>query len=61
MKITNPGKDKWFKGTDRLFKVVRLSMQFCGQILKDSFETLTLFKVDVPNNKFGWYVFKIVF
>ena len=27
------------KGTDRLCKVVKLSMQCCGQILYDSFET----------------------
>ena len=27
------------KGSDRLCKVVELSMQSCGQILKDSFET----------------------
>ena len=28
-----------FIETDRLCKVVKLSMQCCGQILKDSFET----------------------
>ena len=33
-----------FKGSDRLCKVVELSMQYCGQILKDSFET---YKTDV--------------
>ena len=30
---------KLFKGSDRLCKVVELSMQSCGQILQDSFET----------------------
>ena len=30
---------EWFKGTDRLCKVVELSMQCCGQILQFSFET----------------------
>ena len=28
-----------FKGSNRLCKVVELSMQSCGQILKDLFET----------------------
>ena len=28
-----------FKGSDRLCKVVELSMQSCGQILEDLFET----------------------
>ena len=27
------------KGSDRLCKVVELSMQFCGKLLSDSFET----------------------
>ena len=27
------------KGSDRLCMVVKLSMQYCGQILQDSFET----------------------
>jgi len=28
-----------FKGSDRLCKVVELSMQCCGKLLSDSFET----------------------
>ena len=31
-----------FKGSDRLCKVVELSMQYCGQILQDSFETFEM-------------------
>ena len=61
-----------FKGTDRLCKVVELSMQCCGKILKDSFETYKTFprckiteiepKVDVQNHEFGrWYVFRFGF
>ena len=52
------------KGTDRLCKVVKLSMQCCGQILEDSFEPYKTFlrsvspeferKVDVQNRSFGW-------
>ena len=52
-----------FKGSDRLCKVVELSMQYCGQILKDLFETyktilrrvFTEFdrKVDFQNIFFG--------
>ena len=30
---------KGVKGSDRLCKVVELSMQFCGKLLSDSFET----------------------
>ena len=51
-----------FKGTDRLCKVDKLSMQCCGQILWDSFETYKTFpryiitefecKVDVQNHEF---------
>ena len=57
-----------FKGTDRLCKVVELSMQCCGHILSDSFETyktlprciITEFerKVDVQNPEFGWVRFQ---
>jgi len=32
------------KGTDRLWKVVELNMQCCGQILYDSFGHIKLFK-----------------
>ena len=45
-------------------KVVKLSMQRCGQILLDSFETYKTFyrsgnpklerKVDLHNHTFGW-------
>ena len=52
------------EGTDRLFKVVKLGMPCCGQILKDSFETyktcprfiITKFecKIDVQNHEFGF-------
>ena len=31
------------KGTDRLCNLFKLSMQCCGQILKDSFETYNTF------------------
>ena len=53
------------QGTDRLCKVIKLSMQCCGQILKDSFETYKTFprcinidtefecKDDVQNHEFG--------
>ena len=34
-----PGSDKAFKGSDQLCKVVELSMQSCGKLLSDSFET----------------------
>jgi len=49
------------KWTDRLCKAIKLSMQHCGQILKDSFETYKTFprfiiteferKVDVQNHE----------
>ena len=52
------------KGTDRLCKVVKLSMQCCGQILQGSFETYKTFPqciisefeyiVDAQNHEFGW-------
>ena len=46
-----------FKGTDRLCKVVELSMQCCGQILQDSFETYkTYFWVDT----LSVFFFKII-
>ena len=32
-----------FKGSDRLFKVVELSMQCCGKLLSDLFETYQTF------------------
>ena len=54
------------KGSDRLCMVVELSMQSCGQILWDSFETnktilrriFTEFdrKVDCQNHLFGWMI-----
>ena len=60
-----------FKGTDRPHKVVKLSMQCCGQILQDSFETYKTFyrsvnpeferKVDVQNRTFGWIRFQNFF
>ena len=34
---------KSFKGSDRLCKVVKLSMQCCGKLLSDSFETYKTF------------------
>ena len=56
------------KGTDRLCKVVKLSVQCCGQILKVSFETYKTFprciiteferKVDVQNHEFWWVHFQ---
>ena len=59
------------KGTDRLCKIVKLSMQCCGKILKDSIEAYTTFsrsvnpeferKVDVQNRIFGWIRFQNVF
>ena len=62
---------KIIKGTDRLCKVVELSMQCCGLIPYDSFETYKKFpqciiseferKVDVQNHEFGWVRFRIVF
>ena len=55
------------KETDRLCKVVEQSMQCCGQILQDSFETYKTFKrsvnpeferkVDVQNRTFEWIQF----
>ena len=56
------------KGSDRLFKVVELNMQCCGQILSDSFETSSWRSVnpeferkfDVQNFYLGdGYVFRI--
>ena len=59
---------KFVKGTDRLCKVIKLSMQCCGQILWDSFETYETFPrciisefeciVDVQNHEFGWVRFQ---
>ena len=61
----------FFKGTDRLCKVVKLSMQCSGQILSDSFETYKTFsrsvnpeferKFDVQNHEFGWVHLQICF
>ena len=58
----------FFKGTDRLCKVGKLSMQCCGQILQDSFEIYKIFPrciitefeciVDVQNHEFGWVRFQ---
>ena len=55
------------KGTDWLCQVVKLSMQCCGHILQDSFETYKTFTrciitefeciVDVQNHEFGWVRF----
>ena len=58
-----------FKGSDRLCKVVELSMQCYGKLLSDSFETYSTFyrsvnpvlerKFDVQNSYFGGgYVFR---
>ena len=33
----------FLKGSDRLCKVVKLSMQCCGKLLSDSFETYKIF------------------
>ena len=62
---------KAFKGKDRLFKVVEMSMQCCGQIPQDSFETSKTFlrsvnpeferKVDVQNRTVGGIRFQIFF
>ena len=60
------------KGSDRLCKVVELSMQCCGKLLSDSFETYKTFyrsvipefecKFDVQNSYFGGgYVYRISF
>ena len=39
-KISNNKKRTiYIKGTDQLCKVVKLSVQCCGKILQDSFET----------------------
>ena len=56
------------KVTDRLCKVVKLSMQCCGQILLDSFKTyktcprciITEFEciVNIQNHEFGWVRFQ---
>ena len=56
------------KGSDRLFKVVELNMQCCGQILSDSFETSSWRSVnpeferkfDVQNSSYfgGWIRFQ---
>ena len=59
-----------YKGSDRLCKLVELSMQFCEKLLSDSFETYLIFlrsvnpeierKFDVRNSYFeGGYVFRI--
>jgi len=60
-----------FKGSDRQCMVVELSMQCCGQVFWDSFETYKTFqrciitefacKVDVKNYEFEWDVFRIDF
>ena len=61
-----------FKWTDRLCELVKLSVQCCGQILWDSFETYKTFQrclitdfeciFDGQNHKFGsGYVFRIGF
>ena len=56
-----------FKVTDRLCKVVELSMQCSGQILEDTFETYNTpersvnpefeRKIDGQNRTFGWIRF----
>ena len=61
----------YFKGTDRLRKVVELSMQCSMDKFKDSFETYKTFwksvnpefelKVDVQNRIFGWIRFQNCF
>ena len=64
--------DSFVKGSDRLCKVVALSMQCCGKLLSDSFETYETFlrsvnpeferKFDGQNSYFGGgYVFRISF
>jgi len=35
--------DSIIKGSDRLCKVVELSIQYCGKLLSDSFETYKTF------------------
>ena len=57
-----------FKGSDRLCMVVKLSIQYCRHILKDSFETYKTIlrrifnefecKVDFQNHLFGWIRFE---
>ena len=44
-----------FKGTDRQCKVVKLSMQCCGQILQDSFESLKTINNNTKLNLFHCY------
>ena len=44
----------WIKGAGRLCKVVKLSMQCCGQILQDSFET---YMISMKNNN-NYYCLK---
>ena len=61
---SNNEGDIAFKGTDRLCKVVKLSMQCCRQIIWNSIKTYTTFprciatefehKVDIQNHEFGW-------
>ena len=56
-----------FKETHRLCKVVKLSMQCCGQIPQDSFETYKTFPrciitefeciVDIQNHELWWVRF----
>ena len=72
-RLGNRASGKWLlrkvlKGTDRLCKIVKLSMQCFGQILQDSFETYKTFPqciitefeyiVDVQNHEFGWVSFQ---
>ena len=64
-------KKNWFEGIDRLCKVVELSIQCCGKLLSDSFETYKTVnsvnseferKFDVRNFYFGGgYFFRISF
>ena len=59
------------KGSDRLCMVVELRMQYCGQILKGSFETYKTFlrciitefdrKGDFKSHLFGWIRFENLF
>ena len=61
----------FIKETNRLCEGGKLSMQCCGQSLKDSFETYKTFqrsenpeserKVDVQNRTFGWIRFQNCF
>ena len=57
----------FFKGSDRLCKVVELSMQGCEKLLSDSFETYQTFqrsvnpeferKFDVKNSYATWEIY----